>query len=313
MKDKDHYLLEQLYLESQLKRLIEETEKNENCVVKQVFKLSPPNAKFAISKQWSFSLNAGETCPFAKSCLAKAVIDPTTGKMTIERGKDAEFTCFAARDEALYPDTFKQRDYNTQLVRKLLSTEGIQGFVDTMKATFEVRENKRGIFKSKVFRIHVGGDFESQQYFDAWCEFVKHYPELIFYAYTKSALYALKHDLPSNFRITHSIGSYYDKKIVDGGHKFAAVIYKPEDVEKIGPGTKVLKGWRYTYDDGTQSRPFDLPIDHDDSNAYLHNDPFALLIHGTQEAGSVAAKALNDFKKKGVVTSYSKKKKEEDK
>lgn len=312
MRDKDQLILEQCYLESRLRKQIALVEATENCVVKQVFKLSPPNAKFAISKQWSFSLLAGETCPFAKSCLAKAVVDPATGKRTLERGENTEFTCFAARDEAQYPDVYNQRDYNTKLVRDILAKDGIPGFVDTMRATFEIKQHKAGIFKSQVFRIHVGGDFESQQYFDAWCEFVKLYPQLRFYAYTKSAPYALKHALPSNFIITHSIGSYYDKKIIDGGHKFAAVIYKPEDVAKVGPNTEVIQGWQYTYPDGTKSKPFDLPIDHDDSHAYVDDKPFALLIHGTQEAGSVAAEALKDFKKRGVKFSYSKDKKPED-
>jgi hypothetical protein len=310
MQRSEFKILQEIYLESKLREYIALVEETENCVVKQVFKLSQPNAKFAISKQWSFSLLAGETCPFAKSCLAKAVVDPATGKRTLQRGEHTEFTCFAARDEAQYPDVYNQRDYNTQLMRKVLSTEGIQGFVDTMKATFEIKEYKKKIFQSKVFRIHVGGDFESQQYFDAWCEFVKEYPQLTFYAYTKSAPYALKHELPDNLIITHSIGSYYDKKIIDGGHKFAAVIYKPEDVAKVSSETKVIEGWRYEYPDGSKSQPFDLPIDHDDSNAYLHNKPFALLIHGTQEAGSIAAEALKDFKKRGVKFSYPTVKKE---
>ena len=53
-----------------------------------------------------------------------------------------------------------------------------------------------------------------------------------------------------------------------------------------------------------------LEIDHDDSHAAkpsLRNQDFALLIHGTQPAGSKAAQALNELKGKG---SYSRNKKE---
>ena len=51
-----------------------------------------------------------------------------------------------------------------------------------------------------------------------------------------------------------------------------------------------------------------LEIDHDDSHAArpsLRDQDFALLIHGTQPAGSEAAKALKELKGKG---SYSRKK-----
>jgi hypothetical protein len=308
MRSKDQILLEEKYKETRWKQYIKEEEEKEGCKIIEIFKLSKPNAKFGVTGQWSFSLLAGETCPFAKSCKAWVEVDPATGKRTLTRGEHNEFTCFAARDEAQYPNTFDQRDYNTKLMRKILSTGGIPEFVNTMRATFEIPEHKKGIFKSKYFRIHVGGDFESQEYFDAWCEFVKLYPNLTFYAYTKSAPYALKHELPNNLIITHSIGSFYDKKIIDGGHKFAAVIYKPEDIEKITPETKVLQGWQYTYPDGTKSKPFDLPIDHDDSNAYAHKEPFALLIHGNQEEGSVASEARRQLKKKGVDFEYGKKK-----
>lgn len=306
MRNKDQYLLEEKYKEARFNQYIKEEEEKGNCKIIKTFKLSPPNSKFGITKQWSFSLLSGVTCTFAKFCKAWVEIDPVTGKRQLTRGKDSEFTCFAARDEAQYPDTYNQRDYNTQLMREVLAKDGVQGFVNTMKAAFEIPEHKRGIFKSKYFRIHVGGDFESQQYFDAWCEFVTLYPNLIFYAYTKSAPYALKHALPPNLIITHSIGSYYDKKIIEGGHKFAAVIYKPEDIANITSQTHVINGWQHTYEDGTKSKPFDLPIDHDDSNAYLHKEPFALLIHGTQEAGSIAAEAKKQLKEKGVKFEYGK-------
>jgi hypothetical protein len=42
-----------------------------------------------------------------------------------------------------------------------------------------------------------------------------------------------------------------------------------------------------------------LEIDHDDSHAYAHDEPFALLIHGTQPKGSKAAKAKSLLAKEG--------------
>jgi hypothetical protein len=49
-----------------------------------------------------------------------------------------------------------------------------------------------------------------------------------------------------------------------------------------------------------------LEIDHDDSHAYKSGKPFALLIHGTQPAGSIAAKMLSALRKIGW-TGYSRK------
>jgi hypothetical protein len=49
-----------------------------------------------------------------------------------------------------------------------------------------------------------------------------------------------------------------------------------------------------------------LEIDHDDSHAYDGDSSFALLVHGTQKAGTVAAEALSILRSKGV-TGYRKK------
>jgi hypothetical protein len=63
-----------------------------------------------------------------------------------------------------------------------------------------------------VVRLHDAGDFYSQSYLDAWCKVAAAYPDVIFYAYTKS----LHLDLsvaPSNLRITQSLGGKYDNLV----------------------------------------------------------------------------------------------------
>ena len=52
-----------------------------------------------------------------------------------------------------------------------------------------------------------------------------------------------------------------------------------------------------------------LEIDHDDTHAFESDESFALLLHGTQPAGSEAADALKVLKKKGKGSYSSKKKK----
>jgi hypothetical protein len=40
-----------------------------------------------------------------------------------------------------------------------------------------------------VVRVHTGGDFFSQRYFDAWLEVSRQRPQTTFYFYTKSLRY----------------------------------------------------------------------------------------------------------------------------
>jgi hypothetical protein len=48
-----------------------------------------------------------------------------------------------------------------------------------------------------------------------------------------------------------------------------------------------------------------LEIDHDDSHC-LGDKPFALLVHGSQRAGTEASKALSQRKKDGDFVGYGK-------
>ena len=64
--------------------------------------------------------------------------------------------------------------------------------------------------------------------------------------------------------------------------RIAYVVYTEEEAEKLGE------------------------IDHDDSHCFS-DKPFAILVHGTQEAGSDASKAIAQRRKEGRFTGYGKK------
>ena len=64
--------------------------------------------------------------------------------------------------------------------------------------------------------------------------------------------------------------------------KYARVVFSEEEAAKLG-----------------------LEIDHDDSHAYGGDESFALLIHGTQPSGSMAAKAKNKLVTAGIKHSYA--------
>jgi hypothetical protein len=230
-------------------------------------KFSKGNAKLG-KHIFTFSLPSGFTCPNALECLSKA--NRETGKIT--DGKATHFRCFSASQEALYQSVRKQRWHNLVALKGKPVSE-MYGLISLSIPS-----------KANMVRIHVGGDFFSQAYFDAWLAVAEEMPHVTFYAYTKSLPYwvARLGSIPSNLILTASRGGRKDSLIEEYGLREARVVFSVEEAESLG-----------------------LPIDHDDSHAYQAGPSFALLIHGTQPKGSKAASAKNALKGLG---SYSKKK-----
>jgi hypothetical protein len=224
------------------------------------------NAK--IPGVWTFSLPAGWTCPGARECLCKA--NRETGKVT--DGPDTKFRCFAASDER-YTATRMGRWHNFELLKGKSTAE----MVDILHPHLPKA--------AKIVRIHVSGDFFSQAYFDAWLEVARRNPETLFYAYTKSLKFWVErmNEIPKNLKLNASRGGLLDALIDKVRLKSAEVVFSEADAENRG-----------------------LEIDHNDSLAYGQDKSFALLIHGTQPAGSLAAKALSALRKLGK-TGYGKK------
>jgi len=234
-------------------------------------KFNRGNAK--LGKQiYTFSLPAGHSCPFAKECLSKA---GRNGE-GIQDGKHTRFRCFAASSEAQYEVVRAQRWENFELLKGL----GIDAMASLIDASLPT--------KAKIIRIHVSGDFFSQNYFDAWLKVCERYPERVFYAYTKSVKFWVNRlgKIPENLKLNASRGGTHDSLIDSNGLKSAEVVFSHEEAKKKG-----------------------MEIDHDDSHAYAKDDSFALLIHGTQPAGSEASKALSALKALGW-KGYSNKRKD---
>lgn len=130
--------------------------------------------------------------------------------------------------------------------------------------------------KAQIVRIHVSGDFFNATYFLAWCDVARARPGVRFYAYTKSLPIWRKHEseVPANLVLTASEGGRFDAQI--GDRKRATVVFSAE-----------------------QAAALNLEVDHDDRHAYEGTESFALLLHGTQKAGSAAAKALSALRVQG--------------
>ena len=228
-------------------------------------------------KIYSLDLLSGYSCPHAKQCLSKAVELPN-GKRKIKDGKDTQFRCFSASQEVQYTNVYDLRRHNFELLRNAHHTDMVELINDSLPPN------------AGIVRIHVAGDFFSQQYMEAWYTVALLNPSVLFYAYTKSLRYWLNiREFPilHNFVLTASYGGTHDHLIDEFNLRSAKVVFSEAEAAELG-----------------------LAIDHDDTHAAkpsLRDESFALLIHGTQPAGSEAATALKQLKGKG---SYSRKKKE---
>jgi len=127
-------------------------------------------------------------------------------------------------------------------------------------------------------RVHDSGDFFSQDNFDAWLEVARRRPRTTFYAYTKSLAYwvARLGNIPANFVLTASVGGTQDNFIGLHGLRSARVVFSEAEAAALG-----------------------LEVDHDDSHAMSPGPSFALLVHGTQPAGTLAGQAIAALRAQG--------------
>jgi len=243
--------------------------------MKMKLKFGEPNAKLKkmLKKMGitlkTFTLPAGWSCPAAKDCLSKA--DRVTGK--VSDGPDTEFRCFMASAEARSPSLRKLVWHNFELLKEALRLDAQAGFENAPHTAALINNSLPEKFD--VMRVHVGGDYFTKAYLQAWIEVAKWNPSKIFYSYSKSLHFFKQFALPSNLVLTASRGGKYDELIDLHGWKEALVVYSEQEA--------IDKG---------------LEIDHDDTHAAFGKENFALLIHGTQPKGSRASAALQTIKRK---------------
>ena len=231
----------------------------------QLLQFSPManNGKLKKISNWSdnyigytFSLPSGYSCPGASECLSKA--DKHTGKIT--DGKDSLYRCFSASTESMYKQTRNQRWHNFELLRSL-DYQGMRELISKSIQTLPRNVN--------LIRIHVGGDFFNQTYFDAWVTVASEYQDITFYAYTKSIKYWTDSQIydwctlgnMDNFKLIASVGGKHDDLI----EKHSLYIRSARVVHSI-----------------EQAQELNLEIDYDEQLAITSDKDFALLLHGTQ-------------------------------
>lgn len=172
-----------------------------------------------------------------------------------------KFKCYAASTER-YPSVREARWSNFDSALMALRTSGVSGLADSIEAALPKR--------AENVRIHGGGDFFSQEYFDAWLEVCRRNPHVNFWAFTKSLPYWLARDgsIPPNLVLQASYGGRHDDLIEMHGLKSARVFMSTEDAEKSG-----------------------LPVDCDDELARAGTSSFALIEAGAKRRKKAAQKA----------------------
>lgn len=232
-------------------------------------------------KVYSLDITSGESCPGAKLCKSRVVArqdDPT--RFTILDGPHCEFRCFSASQEVLYGHTRIMRRHNFDCLRKM---RGWKQCRDLLANTLPPDIG--------VLRFHVAGDFFKLSYLRGALALAERRPDILFYSYSKSLRFFEGIDMADpangvvtdNFRITASKGGHYDHLIGKLGLREARVVLSEEEAEMAS-----------------------LPIDHNDSHASSIGGSFAVLIHGTQPAGSKASVAKRRLKGKGSYGKSSK-------
>jgi Gene product 88 len=248
----------------------------------KLLKFSTGNGK--LKNRLIFSLPSGYSCPHAGVC--KTFADRATGTITDlpqHTGTTAdEFRCFAVMAETR-PNVREARWHNWDLIRETMYSNGNQvtlltNLIETSLLMYPPKE---------LVRVHEAGDFWTEYYMKAWLIAARHRPNQKFYAYTKSLgmWLNLADQIPNNFYLTASCGGTLDYLIPKHPNVFQRVAYVV-----------------YTEEEATERG---LEIDHDDSHCF-GDKPFALLVHGSQRAGSDASKAISQRKKEGKFVGYGK-------
>ena len=201
----------------------------------------------------TWNLPSGYTCPGALECLAFA--NRATGKIT--NGKQQTFRCYSATMER-YPAVREKSWANFEAVRDKTA--------DQVAATIAGALPERATH----VRIHAGGDFFSQDYFDGWLNVASSFSAVKFWAFTKSLPFwlARRDQIPTNLCLQASYGGKHDDMIAANGLKFAKVVFTQQEANVLN-----------------------LRVDTDDALAMEGHQSFALLENSRRKTSTASSGA----------------------
>lgn len=166
------------------------------AVVKFILNWSFQNTKLRKHGIVSFNLPAGEALGFTVCSMA---------------GSCKEF-CYAKFKRYLFRNVRLPREYNLRFLLDHCVNNGndFSLFIEAV-----IHDIWRFPKTKKRIRMHDSGDFFSKEYFFAWIEIAKTFPNIYFYAYTKQIRMINKYrdQLPANFHVIQSYGGREDRFI----------------------------------------------------------------------------------------------------
>lgn len=183
----------------------------------------------------TFTLPAGVTCPGASICKCMAKVS-AAGEATLVRGVNNEFVCYAASTECRCPNVRTMAWENFSMFMEpgnITEFLPLDDMVLTLTSSLATDVNVR---IRDIIRVHVGGDFFCERYFQAWMLAAKMYPDKLFYAYTKSLPFWVDnmHLVPDNFILTASMGGLHDDLIKEHNLKHCRVFRTENDAKQAG-------------------------------------------------------------------------------
>lgn len=163
---------------------------------------------FGIPADHNFSHDGASlnTCPAALACRA---------------------VCYAKQGTYRFKNVIAARQHNLDL--SLSDTFVARIVSDLYTLTTKSAKTRKPY---NVVRLHDSGDFYSQAYLNAWGMIARTFPDVIFYAYTKS-LHLDMSGIPSNLRITQSLGGRHDR-LVNLGLSHSRIFSSHEARENSG-------------------------------------------------------------------------------
>lgn len=98
--------------------------------------------------------------------------------------------CYGNKSYNMYPSVKRAWDSNFEIAKN-----NLEKYKTDVNSNLQKRRKK-----VKFFRIHVSGDFFSQEYYNAWIQIARENPETVFFAFTKNFDLTFG-KLPDNFKI----------------------------------------------------------------------------------------------------------------
>jgi hypothetical protein len=126
----------------------------------------------------------------------------STGLKTCPQAKDCVKGCYARQGAYLWGNVKNAYEQRLELTQS-------PHFESLMTLDINSKLKKSG---QLVIRIHDSGDFYSREYLEKWLRVIEKFPQVFFYAYTKSValLKEFERVLPNNFRVIYSLGGRED-------------------------------------------------------------------------------------------------------